>query len=592
MTDNARPGERIYRGSGVSGGVSQGRIVVVAKQEGAVPRREIPETEVDTEIERFRKALVEIRQQVLEVQRQVASALSADDASIFEAHLLALEDPTLIEEVTRTIRNDRVNAEHAYYEISERYARTLGEIEDPYLRERAADMRDVASRVLNKLLGRDRKFDPSKIAEPCILISDDLSPSDTAVLDKKIVLGFATHGGSRTSHSAIMARSLQIPAIVGLQNATDEMVPGEYALLDGFNGLLIVNPTDQTLFEYGQLVRKQVDLEEKLRDVLKKPAVTLDGMRFSLMANIEKPADADTVASRGAEGVGLFRTEYLFLQRDSLPTEEEQFEAYREVAGKLAPRPVVIRTLDLGGDKVWLDGHLHREANPFLGWRAIRLCLDEKVLFRTQLRAILRASAHGNVRLLYPMICTPEELDAANAFLEECKAELRAEGVPFKQDLEVGVMIEIPSAALMAATLAPKVRFFSIGTNDLTQYTLAVDRLNDRIAHLYEPAHPAVLRLIQMTVEAARPHGVKVGVCGEMAGDPVMVPLLLGLGVDELSASPALISPVKFLVRRLKMDEARKLASAALLSATAAEVLERSHALAREIAPSLFENKI
>jgi phosphoenolpyruvate-protein phosphotransferase (PTS system enzyme I) len=592
MTENARPRERIYRGSGVSGGVSQGRIVVVAKQDGTVPRRDISGAEVDGEIERFRHALVEIRQQVLEVQHQVATALSADDASIFDAHLLALEDPTLIDEVTRSIRVDHVNAEHAYHEVSERYARSLDAIEDDYLRERAADMRDVASRVLNKLLGRDRKFDPSKLTEPCLLVSDDLSPSDTAVLDKKIVLGFATHAGSRTSHSAIMARSLQIPAIVGLHGTTEDLVTGEYALLDGFNGLLIVNPTDQTLFEYGQLVRKQVDLQEKLRDVTNKPAVTLDGLRFSLLANIEKPADADAVVSRGAEGVGLFRTEYLFLQRDSLPTEDEQFEAYREVAQKMAPRPVVIRTLDLGGDKVWLDGHLHRESNPFLGWRAIRLCLDEKKLFRSQLRAILRASAHGNVRILYPMICIPEELDAANAFLEECKAELRAEGQPFNENIEVGVMIEIPSAALMAGTLAAKVKFFSIGTNDLTQYTLAVDRLNDRIAHLYEPANPAVLRLIQMTVEAARPFNVTVCVCGEMAGDPVMVPLLLGLGVDELSASPALISPVKFLIRRLKMEEARKLAATALLSTSATEVLERSRALAREIAPSLFESQI
>lgn len=592
MTEKARPGERILRGSGVSGGVSQGRIVVVTRQEGAVPRRSLEEEEIDAEIERFRHGLVQTRQQVLEVQRQVATALSADDASIFEAHLLALEDQTLIDEVTRAIRHDRVNAEHAYHEVAERYARTLDAIEDDYLRERAADMRDVAGRVLNNLLGRERKFDPTKLSEPCILISDDLSPSDTALLDKKVVLGFATDGGSRTSHSAIMARSLQIPAIVGLQEATSSLVTGEYALLDGFNGLLIVNPTDQTLFEYGQLVRKQVDLEEKLRDVTDKPAVTLDGMRFNLLANIEKPADAAAVVERGAEGVGLFRTEYLFLQRESLPSEEEQFEAYREVAQKLAPRPVVIRTLDLGGDKVWLQGQLHKEANPFLGWRAIRLCLDELVLFKTQLRAILRASAHGNVRILFPMICTPEELDASLALLEECRAELKAEGKPFKPDLEAGAMIEIPSAALMAATLAQKVRFFSIGTNDLTQYTLAVDRLNDRISRLYEPAHPAVLRLIRMTVEAARPLGVKVAVCGEMAGDPVMVPLLLGLGVDELSASPALISPVKFLVRRLKMDEARKLATAALQCAGAEEVLVRSRALAREIAPSLFENQL
>lgn len=576
----------------VSGGVCRGRILVVGKPDHTIPHRLIEESQVKAELDRLQHAFVLTRQQITEVQRRVTKALGSADASIFDAHLLVLEDQSLVDEVTRLIQQERANAEHAFNTVAERYAKTLGAIEDEYLRERAADIRDVSNRVLNNLLGRSNEFDPAKLSEPCILISDDLSPSDAAMMDKKTLLGFATDAGSRNSHSAIMARAMEIPAIVGLQNASTVLSTGEYGLLDGFNGILIINPTDQTLFEYGQLVRKQVDLNEKLRDAIEKPGVTLDGVAVPLLANIEKAADAAGVRSQGGEGIGLFRTEYLFMHRHDLPSEDEQFEAYRQAAEAMKSAPVVIRTLDIGGDKFLADGDIVRESNPFLGWRAIRLCLGEPALFRTQLRAILRASAHGHIKVMYPMICTVEEVDAANALLEECKAALRAEGKPFNEQIEVGAMIEIPSAALMAPSLARRLKFFSIGTNDLTQYTLAVDRLNERIAHLYEPSHPAVIRLIKMTVDAARAQGLSVSVCGEMAGDPVMVPLLLGLGVDELSASPSLLPPVKFLIRRLKMDEARRLAEFALGCECAKEILVRSRELARSIAPSLFENQI
>jgi phosphotransferase system enzyme I (PtsI) len=409
-------------------------------------------------------------------------------------------------------------------------------------------------------------------------------------LDKKMVLGFATDVGSKTSHTAIMARAMRIPAVVGLKDATQKLATGQYAMLDGYNGFVIVNPTDQTLFEYGQLVRKQDVLEEKLRDVRDKPAVTLDGTRIMLSANVEQVSDTDAVKAGGAEGVGLFRSEFLFINRQSMPTEEEQYQAYRQVAAALKPQPVVIRTLDLGGDKFFSQLEVPQEMNPFLGWRAIRFCLQERDIFCAQLRAILRAAVEGNVKIMYPMISGLDELNQANAVLAECKQQLKQAGVPYDDAIEVGAMIEIPSAVMIADSLAKQVKFFSLGTNDLIQYTLAVDRLNERIAHLYEPTHPAILRLIKATVDAGHRHGIWVGVCGEMASDPILVPILLGLGVDELSATPSLVPQIKFLIRRLKMPEARALAEFALNCESGGEILARSEALAKGSAPSLFEN--
>ena len=581
-------GEKIFRGIPVSPGVSRGKILVLNQRRNQIPQYTLCEEDLPREVQRLEQALIQTRHEIAEVQRKVSEAMGAKDASIFEAHLLVLEDPTLIDEVTRLIYEHKINVEQAYHQVAEKYAAMLGAIEDEYLRERVSDMRDVAERVLNHLSGCQAEVDLRKLNEPRIVISDNLAPSTTALLDRKMVLGFATDTGSKTSHTAILARSLQIPAVVGLQNAGGQMESGQYALLDGFNGVVIINPTDQTLFEYGQLVRKQVDLEESLRDLRDKPAVTCDGVRIILSANVEQAADAQAVLASGAEGVGLYRTEYLFISHDRLPTEEEQYQAYRQMAAALKPQPVVIRTLDLGGDKFLSHLQVPPEMNPFLGWRAIRFCLQQPEIFRAQLRAILRASVEGNVKLMYPMISGLDEVVKANAFVEEYKAELRAENVPFDPALEVGAMIEIPSAALAAEALAKRVKFFSLGTNDLIQYSLAVDRLNEKIAHLYEPTHPAILRLIKMPVPAARQHGLWVGVCGEMAGDPVMVPLLLGLGVDELSAAPSLVPQIKFLIRRLKMEEARALAEFALSCESGAEILARAQALARAIAPSLF----
>jgi phosphotransferase system enzyme I (PtsI) len=571
--------------------VSQGRILVVGKSgEDGIPKFSISDAEVSEQMARLDRALGRTREQILEVQRKVGEGMGADHASIFEAHLLVLEDPTLIDEVTRYVSKHLVNVDYAFHEVAERYARTLSAMDDDYLRERAADMRDVSARILNNLLGRQDQTDLKKLKEPVILISHDLAPSTTAQLNKNMVLGFATDIGSKTSHTAIMARSLQIPAVVGLQTATAHLESGQFALLDGYNGVIIVNPTDQTLFEYGQLKRKHVDLEEKLRDLRDKPAVTIDGAQITLSANIEQVSDSAAVQAVGAEGVGLFRTEFLFINRETPPTEEEQFQAYRDIAATLKPQPVVIRTLDLGGDKFVTHMHMPQEMNPFLGWRAIRFCLQERALFRSQLRAILRASAEGNVKLMYPMISGLDELIQANTFLEECRAELRAEKIPFDETMEVGAMIEIPSAVLVADALAKRVKFFSIGTNDLIQYSLAVDRLNEKIAHLYEPSNPAILRLIKMTVDAAHQNNIWVGVCGEMASELTLVPILLGLGVDELSATPSAVPQIKFLIRRLKMEETRQLADFALKCESGADILTRSQSLARQIAPSLFEN--
>ncbi|HEX5220931.1 MAG TPA: phosphoenolpyruvate--protein phosphotransferase [Verrucomicrobiae bacterium] len=591
VAERIHKGERVLRGIPVSAGVCRGKILVLDKARKGVERRELSEAEIPDELNRLQQSLVRTREQLQEVQRKVAQNLGAEHATIFDAHLMVLEDPALIDEVVRVIQRDKVNAEFAFHTITERYADALAKVEDEYLRERTSDMRDVSSRVLNNLAGHADIVDLARLGEPCIIIAHDLTPSKTALLDRKNVLGFATDIGSKTSHTAIMARSLRIPAVVGLKNASEELTSGEYALLDGFNGVIVVNPTDQTLFEYGQLIRKQVTLEEKLRDALTQPAITLDNHRIFVSANIEQAEDAETVRATGADGIGLFRTEYLFINRETPPGEEEQYQAYRQVAAALKPSPVVIRTLDLGGDKLLSSLAAHTEMNPFLGWRAIRFCLQHEEVFRAQLRAILRASVEGNIKVMYPMISGLDELVQANAFLGQFKAELQKEGVPFDDKLEIGAMIETPSAAVIADALAKRVQFFSLGTNDLIQYTLAVDRLNEKIAHLYEPTHPAIVRLIQRTVEAARAHKVWVSVCGEMAGDPTLVPLLIGLGVDELSAAPPLLAQLKYLIRRLKLSDTRELAAFALNCESAAEILSRSQALAQRAAPSLFDTR-
>lgn len=584
-----KTGEKMLRGIPVSKGVSRSLVVVLDRTRIDPAKWGILESDPAGEEDRLQASLVQTRRQILAVQERLREALGAKEAQIFDAHLLVLEDPMLIEQATRLIREDLVTAEFALHEASEKYAEALGKIDDSYLSERAADIRDVAQRVLANLMGQALCTGLADLTEPCVVVAHDLTPSDTAMMDPAMVLGFATEVGSRTSHTAILARSLRIPAVLGLGDAISELHTGESVLLDGFNGFVVIDPSEQTLFEYGQLVDRQTSIEESLEVIHDDTAETRDGHRIILSANIERAADVESVLQCGAIGVGLFRTEFLFINRSDLPDEEEQFAAYRKVTESLAPDPVIIRTLDLGGDKLLSHVNVAEEMNPFLGWRAIRLCLQEKDLFRTQLRAILRASVFGNLKIMYPMISGVEELEAANVLLDECREQLRDDGVAFAEDVEIGVMIETPSAAMIADSLARRVKFFSIGTNDLIQYALAVDRLNEKIAHLYEPTHPGILRLIKATVDAGQAHGIWTGICGEMAGDLAVVPLLLGLGVSELSVTPSMVPRVKMLIRSVEMSEARKLAEFALNSDSPKEILSRAEALAKAAVPSFFE---
>src|SRR5437660_380958 len=569
-----------FEGAGVSPGIARGQIHVVRDDFDDVARYRISPSQVTDEIGRFEAALIQTRMQILEMQQRIAESIGAKDAAIFDAHLLVVEDRTLIDEVLRKLETDLCNVEWVFQEVATTYAETLNKIDDPYLRERALDIQDVTKRVIRNLQGKAPKTFLG-LSEPHILIAHNLTPSDTAAMNREHVLGLATDLGSRTSHTAIMARSLNIPAVVGLHDITERLETGQHVLLDGTNGFLIVDPTPETLKRYGEIESRRVKVVAQLKELRETASTTRDGRHIVLSANIELPEDVDAVAANGAEGIGLYRTEFLYLNRNTLPTEDEQYETYRKVAERVRPDPLIIRTFDLGGDKLAPGAvGISDELNPFLGWRAIRFCLENIDIFKTQLRAILRASAIGNVKIMFPMISGLDELRRAIAVLDECKKELGSSEIDMAERLEVGAMVEIPSAAICASVLAPEVNFLSIGTNDLIQYALAVDRVNERIAHLYEPTHPAVLRLLKMVADAAHAHHIWVGVCGEMAGDIALIPLLLGLGVDELSASATLVPRVKRAVQSLAIPECQKLVEEALKLDTASEILARCLELA------------
>src|SRR5213080_4146129 len=541
-----------FEGAGVSPGMACGKIHVVRDDLDDVPRYRIAPSQVPDEIGRFETALIQTRMQILEMQQRIAESIGAKDAAIFDAHLLVVEDRTLIDEVLRKLETDLCNVEWVFQEVATRYAETLNKIDDPYLRERALDNQDVTKRVIRNLQGKAPKTFLA-LTEPHILVAHNLTPSDTASMNRTNVLGIATDLGSRTSHAAILARSLNIPAVVGLHDITAKLETGQHVLLDGNDGLLIVNPAPQTLACYRELESRRAKVTAQLKELRETTSTTRDGCHIVLSANIELPEDVDAVAANGAEGIGLYRTEFLYLNRATLPTEDEQYEIYRRVAERVRPNPLIIRTFDLGGDKLAPGTFdITDELNPFLGWRAIRFCLENVDIFKTQLRAILRASTVGNIKIMFPMISGLDELRRAIVILGECKEELRSAKIDIGEKIEVGAMIEIPSAAICASVLAPEVDFFSIGTNDLIQYALAVDRVNEKIAHLYEPTHPAVLRLLKMIADAAHANRIWVGLCGEMAGDIALVPLLLGLGVDELSTAAILVPRVKRAVQSLE----------------------------------------
>ena len=591
MSLDNKNSELKLRGIPVSEGVSRGRVVILNRHRIVPAKTSFETLNPEAEEARFLAALDKTRQQILEIQKRLHDKIGAKQSLIFDAHLLVLEDPAVLEEVNRKIREEKISSEYALYNATEKYAEALSAVDDSYLSERAADIRDVIQRVLGNLTGQSKQYGLKDLTEPCIIVANDLTPSDTANLDSEKVLGFITEIGSKTSHTAILARSLQIPAVLGLGKDIHELKAGQSILLDGFNGFVVISPSDQLLFEYGQLVKRQNTIETSLQKIRTKPAKTLDNHSITLSANIERATDVQAVLKSGATGVGLFRTEFLFINRTDLPDEEEQFQSYKKVSEALNPEPVIIRTLDLGGDKLLSHVNVSAEMNPFLGWRAIRLCLQEKDLFRTQLRAILRASAFGNLKIMYPMISGIDELDEANNLLEECQQELRVKGEKFSEKIEIGVMIETPSAAMISDKLAKRVHFFSIGTNDLIQYALAVDRLNEKIAHLYEPTHPGILRLIKTTVDAGKENGIWTGVCGEMASDLSMVPLLIGLGVEELSVASSMVPRVKMLIRNINVTQAKELADFALSSDSPKEILRRAKKLSREAVPNFFETK-
>ncbi|MBA3652141.1 MAG: phosphoenolpyruvate--protein phosphotransferase, partial [Chthoniobacterales bacterium] len=554
------PGHQEKRCQGVAAapGIARGPIHVFSIETDDVVRYHVDPANVPDEIARFESALIQTRAQILEMQQQIAEAIGAKDAGIFDAHLLVVEDQTLIDEVLRKLEAEHCNVEFTFQEVANRYVESLSKIDDPYLRERAIDIQDVTRRVIRNLQGRSpRPF--LAINEPHILVAHNLTPSDTATMNREQVRGLVLDLGSRTSHTAIMAQSLGIPSVVGLHDATETLETGAPALIDGYHGLLIVYPSEETLREYEEIERQKGVIAESLTQLRETKSTTRDGRHIVLSANIELPDEVDAVLRNGAEGVGLYRTEFLYLNETTLPTEEEQFEAYRTVAERLAPDPLIIRTLDLGGDKVSDGIESGDELNPFLGWRAIRFCLENIEIFKAQLRAILRASVSPNVKMMFPMISGLDEVRRGLEIVEECKSELRSEGRPFNDDLDIGVMIEVPTAAIMADRLAREVDFFSIGTNDLIQYAVAIDRTNERVAHLYAPSHPSVVRLLKMVADAAHANDIWVGICGEMAGDVLFTPLLLGLGMDELSAGPTLVPRVKSAVQRLTMTECQRL---------------------------------
>ena len=577
------------QGIPVSPGIAIGKASILHSEDLSVPRVTISEDQAPREIARFEDALTKTRAELLGIRRKISEELGREHSDIFNAHLLILEDRTLIEDVISKIREDKINTEYAFSSVIQKYFQAFSKIDDEYLRERVADIKDIGRRILQNLMGQSKDI-LSDLKEPTIVISHDLSPSDTASMNREKVIGFATDIGGPTSHTAIMARSLEIPAVVGLEGISRDVTNGDLIIVDGNHGAVIINPDEETIQRYRLEERKFIELNRELDKLKDLPAETLDHHHIDLAANIEFPDEIPSVIAHGAEGIGLYRTEYFYLNRSDLPKEEEQFEAYKKVAEQMNPHSVIVRTLDLGGDKFLSSIELPYEMNPFLGWRAIRFCLARVDIFKNQLRAILRASNHGKLKIMYPMISNLEELQQANQIFEEAKEELRKENVPFDEEMEVGAMIEIPSAALISNILAKEVDFFSIGTNDLIQYSLAVDRVNEKIAYLYDPAHPAILRLIKEVIESGHDNDVWVGTCGEMSGDPALAILLVGLGIDEISTSPLVLPKVKKAIRAVTFKQAQEIASGVMKFGSGVQIKKFIEERLKQIMPELFEN--
>jgi|TARA_B110000977_G_scaffold46115_1_gene62707 phosphotransferase system enzyme I (PtsI) len=549
--------EIILEGIAASPGVAHGTALLYLQKELDVPSYDLAPEAIDSEIERFDQAILQTREEITAVRHKVAASLGEGEARIFDAHLMVLEDSALLDEVNSELRSTNKNVESCYHQIAQRYISFFSSMEDEYLKERVTDIRDVSRRLLQNLIGMN-KSNLGELAAHSIIVSEDITPSDTADMDRSKLLGFITDAGGQTSHSVIMARSMRIPAVVGLHNATKAIQSGDQILVDGYDGIVVINPSEKRLFKYGKLASERRKLDEIYISVISEPSETKDGSPLGLMSNIEGAHEMEQVVAMRSNGVGLFRTEGIFLRHHGYPPESVQYDEYAAVVAAAGDEPVIIRTLDIGGDKTLGDGGT-QEDNSFMGFRAIRFCLGNQDIFKTQLRAILRASAKGNVKIMYPMISGVAELRHANQILEAVKVDLRAENLAFNEAIEVGAMVEIPSAAAIIDLLAAEADFFSIGTNDLIQYLMAVDRLNDRVAHLYEPAHPAVLRTLKMIIDEANRLGKPVSVCGEIAGDPIYASLLLGMGATSLSLTSSLLPEVKYFIRNVKIEDARAL---------------------------------
>lgn len=565
--------QEIIKGIPASPGIAIGKAYVISDDIFHVEKRSIKEAELSDEIKRLEEALLKTKKEIQEIQKKMAKEMGAKYADIFDMQLMLLEDRVLLEEVIERLRKELVGVEYIFYNVLVKYKKALSKLDDSYLKERAQDIDDFGRRVLKNLMGKEVPR-LKQLKEKSIIVAHDLSPSDTAVLDKEKVLGFVMEVGGPTTHTAIMAKSFEIPAVVGAENATLKINTGQEIIVDGTAGVVIVNPSSETIQEYKEkriILKSKIERLLKLKDLESK---TKDGTKVAIMANIELPYEVNSALDHGADGIGLYRTEYLYLNRPDLPSEEEQYQAYKLVTLQMAPKPVVIRTLDLGGDKFVSQLNIPYEINPFMGWRAIRFCLARPDVFKVQLRALLRASVHGDLRIMFPMISSVEEVKEIRKILREVMEELDRDEIPYNRDIKIGVMIETPSAALICDHFKGIVDFFSIGTNDLIQYSIAVDRGNEKIAYLYDPAHPGVLRLIERIITTSGKIGISVAMCGEMAGDVLFFPLLLGFGLREFSVSPLVIPELKMVASHIDITQAESLAEEVRNMESGSEVRE------------------